>query len=58
MPTKGLAYTKQLLNKSFQHTYQEQLQQEEIFQQQAGEQRITKRRRSFLQKRKPNFTGE
>ena len=36
MPTKGLAYTKQLLNKSFQHTYQEQLQQEEIFQQQAG----------------------
>ena len=59
MPTKGLAYTKQLLNKSFQHTYQEQLQQEEIFQQQAGGTKDYKEGvEAFLQKRKPNFTGE
>jgi 2-(1,2-epoxy-1,2-dihydrophenyl)acetyl-CoA isomerase len=59
MPTKGLAYTKQLLNKSFQHTYQEQLQQEEIFQQQAGGTKDYKEGvEAFLQKRKPNFTGQ
>ncbi|HZH38145.1 MAG TPA: enoyl-CoA hydratase-related protein [Flavisolibacter sp.] len=59
MPTKGLAFTKQLLNKSFQHTYQEQLQQEEIFQQQAGGTKDYKEGvEAFLQKRKPNFTGE
>ena len=59
MPTKGLAFTKQLLNKSFQHTYQEQLQQEEIFQQQAGGTKDYKEGvDAFLQKRKPNFTGQ
>jgi 2-(1,2-epoxy-1,2-dihydrophenyl)acetyl-CoA isomerase len=59
MPTKGLAFTKQLLNKSFQHTYQEQLQEEEIFQQQAGGTKDYKEGvDAFLQKRKPNFTGE
>ena len=59
MPTKGLAFTKQLLNKSFQHTYQEQLQQEEIFQQQAGGTKDYKEGvEAFLQKRKPNFTGQ
>jgi 1,4-dihydroxy-2-naphthoyl-CoA synthase len=56
MPTKGLAYTKQLLDNSFEHTYEEQLQQEEIFQQRAGGTKDYKEGvEAFLQKRKPNF---
>lgn len=59
MPTKGLAYTKQLLDNSFHNSYEEQLHDEEIFQQRAG---LTKDYKegvdAFLQKRKPTFTGE
>lgn len=59
MATKGLAYTKQLLDNSFENSYEDQLHDEEIFQQRAGR---TKDYRegvlAFLEKRKPNFTGE
>ncbi|MBL7749690.1 MAG: enoyl-CoA hydratase/isomerase family protein, partial [Chitinophagaceae bacterium] len=36
MPTKGLAYTKQLLNMSFHTDYAEQLMEEDVFQQRAA----------------------
>jgi 2-(1,2-epoxy-1,2-dihydrophenyl)acetyl-CoA isomerase len=36
MPTKGLAFTKQLLDRSFTNSLPEQLQQEDVFQQQAA----------------------
>ncbi|MBC3541582.1 enoyl-CoA hydratase-related protein [Rufibacter sediminis] len=59
MPTKGLAYTKQLLNVSFQHTLAEQLDQEAVYQQQAGQTTDFKEGvEAFIQKRKPNFTGQ
>jgi 2-(1,2-epoxy-1,2-dihydrophenyl)acetyl-CoA isomerase len=59
MPTKGLAYTKFLLDNSFQNDYEEQLHDEEIFQQRAGKTNDYKEGvDAFLQKRKPNFTGE
>jgi 2-(1,2-epoxy-1,2-dihydrophenyl)acetyl-CoA isomerase len=59
MPTKGLAYTKQLLDNSFESNFEDQLQDEEIFQQRAGRTRDYKEGvDAFLQKRKPNFTGE
>jgi 2-(1,2-epoxy-1,2-dihydrophenyl)acetyl-CoA isomerase len=35
MPTRGLAFTKQLLNHSFSSTFEEQLEQEDAFQQKA-----------------------
>lgn len=59
MPTKGLAYTKQLLNNSFENSYEDQLHDEEIFQQRAGSTKDYKEGvQAFLEKRKPNFTGE
>jgi 2-(1,2-epoxy-1,2-dihydrophenyl)acetyl-CoA isomerase len=59
MPTKGLAYTKQLLDNSFENSYEDQLHDEEIFQQRAGRTKDYKEGvQAFLQKRKPNFTGE
>lgn len=59
MPTKGLAYTKLLLDNSFENAYEEQLLDEEIFQQRAGKTNDYKEGvDAFLQKRKPNFTGE
>ena len=36
LPTKGLAYTKKLLNQSFQNSIEEQLKQEGLFQAKAG----------------------
>ncbi|MBB1284467.1 enoyl-CoA hydratase/isomerase family protein [Flavisolibacter sp. BT320] len=59
MPTKGLAYTKILLDNSFENSYENQLHDEEIFQQRAGRTSDYKEGvDAFLQKRKPNFTGE
>lgn len=59
MPTKGLAYTKQLLDNSFENSYEDQLHDEEIFQQRAGSTADYKEGvQAFLEKRKPNFKGE
>ncbi len=59
LPTKGLAYTKQALNKSLGQTLEQQLQTEDEYQQKAA---LTKDFKegvtSFLEKRKPNFKGE
>jgi 2-(1,2-epoxy-1,2-dihydrophenyl)acetyl-CoA isomerase len=59
LPTKGIAYTKQALNKSMGNTLELQLDTEDALQQQAA---LTKDFKegvaAFLEKRKPNFTGE
>ena len=59
MPTKGLAYTKQLLNHSFVNSWDEQLQDEDIFQQRAaGTEDYREGIAAFLEKRNANFKGE
>lgn len=59
MPTKGLAFTKQLLDLSFTNPLKEQLQQEDIFQQKAAltsdyQEGIN----AFLEKRAATFKGK
>ncbi|WP_347156823.1 enoyl-CoA hydratase-related protein [Pontibacter chitinilyticus] len=59
MPTKGLAYTKQLLNCTFDFNLKEQLQNEATYQQKAGHTAdFEEGVQAFIQKRKPNFTGQ
>ena len=58
MPTKGLAYTKLLLNNSLSTRFEEQLQDENIFQQRAAETDDYKEGvRAFMEKRKAIFKG-
>ena len=59
MPTLALAYTKQLLNNSLSTHFDEQLQDENIFQQRAAQTEDFKEGlKAFVEKRKGNFRGE
>jgi len=59
MPTKGLAFTKQVLNHAVVNSWDEQLQDEDIFQQRAAETDDYKEGiAAFLEKRQPVFTGK
>jgi len=59
MPTKGLAYTKQVLNLSLHNSFEEQLQDEDIFQQRAAQTKDYKEGvKAFMEKRKADFKGE
>jgi len=59
MPTKGLAFTKELLNRSFTNSLDEQLEQEKLWQAKAAATKDSAEGiNAFLEKRRPNFTGE
>jgi 2-(1,2-epoxy-1,2-dihydrophenyl)acetyl-CoA isomerase len=59
MPTKAFAFTKQALNQSMYNSLEQQLELEEKLQTMAGSTKdYNEGVAAFLEKRKPNFTGE
>lgn len=59
MPTKGLAYTKKVLDTSFTSSFEEQLHDEDVFQQRASQTADYKEGvTAFFEKRQPFFTGQ
>lgn len=59
LPTQGLAYTKQALNRSFEQNLEQQLHTEDELQQKAAETSDFKEGvQAFLEKRKPKFTAQ
>ena len=59
LPTKGLGYTKRLLNRSFDNGLEEHLAEEaEVQVHAAATSDFKEGVNAFLEKRRPNFTGE
>lgn len=59
LPTKGIAFTKQALNKSLEQNLEQQLQTEDLLQQKAASTNDFKEGvAAFIEKRKPNFKGD